>query len=812
MMQARGSGVLSRMRTVLLATTVLATHMVTATSAQNLPAARSGPQSVSIPAGPLTPALNQLAAQTGMQILFDAPLAQGKTTRGVQGNMAASRALSVLLAGTGLGARATSANSVTIIGPSAAGGALPPGSIPLDTIDVQGAANPNSTMTPMPVYAGGQVATGGQVGMLGNRSVMDTPFNQTSYTAQTIQDQQARTIGAVLENNPAVRAFMPPGSGGESFYMRGFALDGRDIAINGLYGLVPAWTSSSDFAERVEVLNGPSALLNGMQPQGGVGGSVNIVTKKAGDEPLTRFTTTYASKTQLGEHVDIARRFGADNACGVRFNGAITGGNTALENNKNELGLAALGFDCRTDRARFSADLGYQRNNTDGETRYFGFQNTNIAVPAAPPAGKGYTPPWWYLDNETLFGMVKGEFDISPDVTAYAAAGGQSFDLDGLWGVPRFTNSAGDYRSGTFNYRIAYKNDTEQVGFRGTSSTGFVEHQWNVNASTLYSVYDNNYNSGATITSNIYNLGNVPYQYVAAPASRRASETRLSSIGLSDTLSVLNRRVQFTVGVRRQQIDVDSFNATTGALISNYDIGAWSPAFAFVVKPRENVSLYANYIEGLQQGTIVGTSYANAGQVLPPYVSKQIETGIKIDWGSLTSTASVFQITQPNATANTVTNIYSLNGEQRNRGIELNVFGEVTQGLRLLGGVAFMDGRQTKTANGVNDGKKAAAVPSVQLNIGGEWDTRFVDGLTLTGRIIYTGSQYVNTDNQQTIPDWTRVDLGARYKFIGPQNKPITLRFDVLNVSNNSYWASVTPAYVGLGISRTFMLSTSVDF
>jgi iron complex outermembrane recepter protein len=40
-------------------------------------------------------------------------------------------------------------------------------------------------------YAGGQVATGGSLGLLGNRSVMDTPFNQTNYTAELIQNQQA---------------------------------------------------------------------------------------------------------------------------------------------------------------------------------------------------------------------------------------------------------------------------------------------------------------------------------------------------------------------------------------------------------------------------------------------------------------------------------------------------------------------------------------------------------------------------------------------------------------------------------------------
>ena len=34
--------------------------------------------------------------------------------------------------------------------------------------------------------------------LLGNRNIMDTPFNQTSYTAKTIQDQQARKLDDVL--------------------------------------------------------------------------------------------------------------------------------------------------------------------------------------------------------------------------------------------------------------------------------------------------------------------------------------------------------------------------------------------------------------------------------------------------------------------------------------------------------------------------------------------------------------------------------------------------------------------------------------
>ncbi len=54
-------------------------------------------------------------------------------------------------------------------------------------------------------YAGGQVARGARLGLLGNQDVMDVPFNITSYTAQLIEDQGAKTVADVLNNDPSVR-------------------------------------------------------------------------------------------------------------------------------------------------------------------------------------------------------------------------------------------------------------------------------------------------------------------------------------------------------------------------------------------------------------------------------------------------------------------------------------------------------------------------------------------------------------------------------------------------------------------------------
>jgi iron complex outermembrane receptor protein len=281
-------------------------------------------------------------------------------------------------------------------------------------------------------------------------------------------------------------------------------------------------------------------------------------------------------------------------------------------------------------------------------------------------------------------------------------------------------------------------------------------------------------------------------------------------------MSFLNKRVQLTVGVRRQTAGSEVTNFLTPASSRpESDASVWTPAYAIVVRPVENISLYANYIEGLQTPVVVSGAFSNVGTVFPPAQTKQAEAGVKIDTGRLTTTMSVFDISQPSiiAVPGLPQPSQQLNGEQRNRGVELNVFGEITPELRLLGGVAFIRGEQVRTPGGLTDGRTAIGVPAVTANIGAEWDTPFVRDLTLTGRVIYTSSQYVNVTNTLTLPEWTRVDLGARYTFISPWNgKPIVVRASVENVFNEAHWASAYSGVITLAAPRTYLLSTTFNF
>lgn len=676
-----------------------------------------------------------------------------------------------------------------------------------------------------PVYAGGQVATGASLGMLGNRSVMDTPFNQTSYTAELIENQQARTIRDVLANDPSVRAVQPAGGGADGLFIRGFFYDSGDYGLNGLYGIAPYYSTRANFVERVEVLKGPSALLNGMTvggtgvaSGGAVGGAINLISKHATDADITRITGTYVSQSQFGANVDLGRRYGEHKEWGVRLNSTYSNGNTPWNRQTDEFGNVVLGVDYRGERVRAAFDVGYQADNLRPPLRFFGIGAGVTSIPKPPTPGLNFQVPWAYYAPTDFFTTAQGEVDLTDWMTAYAVFGYHDSNINYLYPSPNIQNNAGNLLGLPGRGKETFETFAGTTGIRANVDTGPIHHLMNINYSVNDRGYDQNLRAAGLIAWNLYTEPtNIPQptNFNGLAITQRTG-VRLSSIGLSDTMSMLNDRVQFTVGARHQtaSTEVTNFLAPASSRPETSS-SVWSPAYAIVVKPVEHISLYANYIQGLQTPVVVAGNFTNAGTVFPPTPTQQAEGGIKFDAGRLTATLSYFDISQRSIiTLGAVGNqTQELNGMQRNRGMELNVFGEVTPAIRVLGGAALIDGVQEKTQGGINDGKKAIGVPVVTANIGAEWDTPFVRGLTVTGRVIYTGAQYVNVTNTLTIPDWTRVDLGARYTFISPWNgKPIIVRGMVENVANQAYWASAFSGVITLAAPRTYLVSTTFNF
>lgn len=681
----------------------------------------------------------------------------------------------------------------------------------LQEVRVKGTNDPVHTP-----YAGGQVTTGSRVGLLGDKDFMETPFNTISYTELFMADSQARDIQEVIaKTDPSVFSSSIAGEALESYTIRGLPSAVGDVTINGLAGMAGYYRNAPEMFERVEVLKGPSALLNGMPPKGSAGGTVNLVTKRATDDPLTRVTASYLSDSHFGGHLDVGRRMGENKQFGVRFNAVYRDGETAVKKQDKTISQVALGLDWKGERTRITADIYQSKNRGHGLTRGLSLK-PGLSIPTPPKATTSWNPPWAFYEGEDKGAILRGEYDVNEQFSVYATAGINKSKLDTLMGTGQIFNQAGDFQINFSGVSERIRRESAEVGLKGVLDTGPINHQFAINATHFKEIIRlggfRNLLPQNWLT-NIYNpVWSIELHRPSTIPALTKTDTQLTSFGLADTMSFAQERVQLTLGVRRQQVLNESFNGTTGIRIGQrYKESATTPAMAIVVKATDHISLYANYIEGLSQGAIAPTTANNAGQVFAPYKTKQKEIGLKVDLGEFAHTISLYEIKRPSSYTDINTNIFSFGGEQRNRGVEWGFFGAVMPGVRLMGGVAYSDPVMTQTAIAANQGKKAVGLPAWQAKLGVEWDIKAVPNLTLTANATTMSKQYLNADNSLATPGRTLFDLGARYS-TKISTYPLTLRGSITNLTNKTYWAQ--PHYQGLalGAPRTFMLSASMDF
>ena len=677
-------------------------------------------------------------------------------------------------------------------------------------------------------YAGGQVARGGRMGIFGSVDMMDSPFSATSYTQQFISDQQARTVGDLLQSDPAVRTSRGFGNFQEVYVIRGFVLNSDDIGYNGLYGVLPRQYVSPELLERVEVFRGASTFLNGAAPGGsGIGGAINLMPKRAGNAPLTEVTVGVETGGHAYAAIDVARRFGEQQEFGVRVNAAKRQGETGIKHEDHDVGMFAVGLDYRGRGFRLSADAGYQNFDLTSPRPSVG-TGTLTVLPEAPDASKNFAQPWSFSKERDVFGTARAEYDLAKDVVAWAAFGSRSTRESNSLANPALTSNNGDASVYRFDNARKQEIRTGELGIRGKLMTGTIKH-------TLVASWSGHWNEdkNAYATSDYAGLPTSIYgpSEVTIPARinfggdmnnpRITQKTILSSYALADTMAFLDDRLLLTAGVRHQQIKDAGYDYGTAVKQGDgYDKSATTPVAGIVFKANQNVSLYANYSEALVKGPVASGTYGpqqlpvtNIGEVFAPYKSKQKEIGVKYDAGKLGMTAALFTIDKPLPTI--VGTRATLSGEQRNQGLELSIFGTPMTGVRLLGGLTWLDTEQRDTAVAANNGKHAIGTPETQVSVGGEWDVPGAQGLSLNARTVYTSTQYADLANTKKLPSWTRLDIGARY-LTQVAGRDVTLRARVDNVTDRNYWASPVSLFdagsLVLASPRTVVVSATVAF
>lgn len=662
----------------------------------------------------------------------------------------------------------------------------------------------------------GDIIQRANIGLLGSKNVQNTPFSIKGYTSKYINDRQAKTLGDVIQHDSSVRVTALSGGILDSFMIRGFPLgEGNigEIALNGVYGVAPNYQLLTQYLECIEVLKGPGAGLYGMSPNGGIGGVINAVTKRATNRDVTQITTTWESDSQFGTYIDVGRLWSNSDGemWGIRFNGGGNSGNLSLNNASKNAALGALALDYAKDGFRVSLDLLDQYQHAKSPNRPFTV-SPNIDVPAAPDgktniAQKGM---WWKIRDQGV--LLHTEYDINDNVTFFAnAGGGRSFVSRISEQTPNIINERGDVVSTITNFRFNVNRYTLETGAKSYFTTGPVEHEMTFQASYYHDRLAVASTWGQKVNSNIYSPTAEDVTMPPTPTHvPKISSNQLSGLALADTLTLLDGSVDIIPGIRFQKVRSDNFSAN-GERSSTYDESAFTTMLGLVYRPWQSLSLYANYIEGLSKGDIAPGIAKNAGQVMRPYRSNQYEIGVKYNQGELLINLALFQITKPSGAIDS-SNTFSTNNEQRNRGIELNLSGEPLEGLRMTGSLSLIDAELTKSPTSGVRGNKPVGVSPVQANIGVKYALPVLNGLSLNSQINYNGKQYVNQANTQSIGSWITVDMGVAYK-TQVYSIPATFRFDVQNVFDRHYWAGVASySTIAQGAPRTFLASVTVDF
>lgn len=678
---------------------------------------------------------------------------------------------------------------------------------------------------PMPAFLDGQVANGGRLGMLGQQNAMDVPFNVISYTSKLVEDQQAKTIADVVANDAGVQFVQGYGNYAESYRIRGLKFDGDDMTFGGLSGVLPRQVVDAQMVDRIEVFKGANALMNGAASSG-VGGMINLEPKHAGDTPQAKVGVDYTSDSQFGATLDAGRRFGDNDQFGARVNLVHREGEAPVANDRRRTTLAAVGLDYKGDAVRSSLDVGYQKKTFHG-----GETGVNISgvdfVPEPPKNDRNYSQKWAYSDIENEFGLWRSEIDLTDNWTAYTGLGAQHAHEEGLYSGAKLIDKSGNATATRLDTNRISDSVSGMAGLRGNFDTGFISHKVNVGYSAMTKnekIAWKMSNAADNPATNIYHNDGVD-----APDSSNfngsggkysdpltSGRTRTQGWLLSDTLGVLDDKLLFTVGARHQKVVIRGYSKITGVENpgDSFDGSRWMPTYGVVYKPWREISLYANHTEALQPGKTAPNTAINYGQSTGIVHSKQNEVGVKADFGRMGGSLALFEIKMPSAILDSETRYYGLDAEQRNRGVEVNLFGEPLLGVRLNASATWLQAELTKTNNGLNQGNDAIGVPNFYAVLGAEYDIPTLDGLTATARVNHSGSQYADLANSKKLDSYTTLDLGMRYRFTVNQGNQMTLRAGIDNVTDENYWAGVDDSgtYLFQGEPRTFKVSVDYAF
>lgn len=740
----------------------------------------------------LKQALENISKKSKLSYIADETLIEGKIAPNINGVKGTKNALDKLLFGSGLEAiieeNTIIVRKITL-------------QSTLETIDFVANSNEGTAQD------GYVVKDISGVGIWGNRSLQDTPY-QMSVASQEMIENTASGIDQVFKMNPVVQVKTTSTSSHSwntpNMNIRGFDVSGNHI----LDGIPFSWVEgvTTEELERLEVLNGLTGFLYGV---GYVGGAVNYVTKKPTLERLTNLTIGTTGNEAAYIHADLGGKIDEKGKFSYRLNVLKQDGETSIKDQNIDRTLIAGALDWRvTDDLIFTFDASHKKNKTDKLTASFvSNQSANILDPK-----QGYAPDWTFSDTTQDRLGFKSLWQINDEIKL--RAGYIHLDHENDMSMPYvYDNYDGTYR---LNYYRSFPHTSTTQGAYVYTDFDFntfgIEHTLTIGGSgnkTKSNSIDGAFewvNLGNYTLNQLNSVSKPTYLGSSSNKTFLSSRNEKTNFMMGDDIK-FNEQWSALVGLNYAKVEEKNYNIN-GDRTGGYDANEITPSLSLIYKPFNDLTTYVTYMESLESGTTVGDTYKNAGEVFDPYISKQYEVGAKYSISdNLLLSSALFRIEKANSYEDTTTAPSTLtqDGLVIHEGLELTITGKVTDNLTIVGGGTIMD-LEIDKAN-ANEGKKPTDTASKMAKLYTEYNIPMVKGLTLTAGAYYTGESYRDGANTDIVPSYTVYDGGLRYK-TKLDRYPTTFIVNATNLTNKKYWRNAS----SFGEPRNIALSMKMEF
>lgn len=639
-----------------------------------------------------------------------------------------------------------------------------------------------------------------QVGTARGQRLIDVPLTLTIVPRDLIDAQGGTGLHDALRNVAGVTRFQLSGVAIDSLAVRGIPLDNRiNYRLGGILPMVNLVDLPLENKARVEVLKGIGALGYGFAAPSGI---VNLVPKR----PAGALT---ALQLGAGEHgalyaaADVSRSLGA--RLGVRVNAAASRLAPGIARVSGERYLATLAADWRvTDR--LTARLDAERIAKD-------IADTPVIAIPAPVAGRLSLPPLpdparnlggrdlRYAAHETnLLGRV--DWCPSSSVALLAAAGQSLLLRDRLFAqIERVDAATGDASLRILPTRgQRYRNRIVRGEASVAFATGALRHTLSAGGEINHRFQNGRIGTAIIVPQNYYAPRDVPAP-PPAPLGEAPIRTRDAGLYLLDRIAWGPLAV--TAGARWSRYRT-AVTALTGVTTSDAS-RRLTPTLGLVVKPRGTLSLYATYLEGLEDGGTAPITARNSRDVLPPALSRQVEAGVKAELPpGVIAQVAVFDIRRPFAFVDPADMIFKLGGRSRYRGVEASLAGAVTRRLSLYLTGQYLDARATRAMPASLVGARIEGAPDWAGNLYAEY--RLTPRLTAGGGATYVGARAIDATNTGFVDGFATATAMLRLA-VPAAGRDATIQLNADNLTGTRAWSAVGNGVLGTTLPRQIRLT-----